>query len=153
MNMAGMNPGTPAMGGMPTMSDGTNGMQLRQPDGSEEINYESRLNSYIYGYFMERQMWEPARALKNSGAGFEPPLQADGEMNGADEKPDTKDGIAFKRPDDLPRNPEAKDGNSRSFLLGWFELFWDVFWAQKKNPLATPMTANYVQLTQVIDCN
>ena len=119
MNMAGMNAGNPAMGGgMPMMNNGANGVQIRQPEEQEETNYESRLNTYIYGYFLKKGQWDLARALKNSGQQFEPEIvHPEGAMNGANDQNDTKDGID-KRPDDLP--DIGGDDQSGTFLLSWF---------------------------------
>ena len=151
MNVGGMHPGNPAMGGMPMMNNGANGIQYRPQEELEDQKYESRLNCYIYGYFLEKGMFDSARAfLKEGGPHFEPALKHDDNLNGADEKPETKDGVAFKKPGDLPRAPSTKDEQGGPFLLSWFELFWDVYWAQRKNNRATQMASNFVQLSQVI---
>ena len=150
-NMGGMNPGSSAMGGMPMMNNGANGMPMRPTDDHEETDYGPRLNYFIYGYFLEKGEWDCARAMKNSGLPFEPDLvHPDADMNGADEKPETKDGIANQKPGDLPRlQPSKHEGTGGPFLLSWFELFWDVYLAQRKDPRATPMATSYVQLSQV----
>lgn len=132
------------------MANAANGIQMRHPEEHEETNYESRLNAYIYGYFLEREMWDCARSLKDSGAQFEPQLtHVDGDLNGADDKMDTKEGILQKKPPDLPRLPGSKDEQGGPFLLSWFEMFWDIYWAQRKHPRATNAAMSYVQLSQV----
>lgn len=151
MGMTGMNPGNPAMrGGMSAMNNGANGVPMARPQEHEENNYPARLNYYIYGYFLERGMWDCARALKDSQtAEFFPPLIVDGgDMNGIDEKVDTKEGIT-KKPGDLPGISASKEDQQGGFLLSWFELFWDVFNAQRRSSTASQMAANFVNLSQV----
>ena len=146
MTMGAMNPGNPAMGGgMPMMNNGANGIQIRQSEDHEETNYDSRLNTYIYSYFLKRGQWDLARALKNSSEQFEPPLvNGEANTNGTDNE-DSKDGINLKRPDDLPF---VSDESSDSFLLNWFALFWDIYWAQRRSNRATPNATQFVALSQ-----
>ena len=146
MTMGAMNPGNPAMGGaMPMMNNGAGGAQMRQQEETEETNYESRLNTYIYGYFLKKGQWDLARSLKNSGEQFEPPLvHGEGNINGADNE-DSKDNIDSKRPNDLPQVGDEPGG---SFLLNWFALFWDIYWAQRRNHRATPNATQFVALSQ-----
>lgn len=148
MNMGGMNPGNPAMGGgMPMMNNGANGIQIRQPDEQEEaLNYEARLNTYIYSYFLKKGNFDMARALKKSNEEFDPPLvQNEGNTNGINNE-DSKDGINLQRPDDLPA---VADESQSTFLLSWFTMFWDIWMAQRKNPRASQNAAQFVALSQV----
>ncbi len=147
MNMGGMNPGNPAMGGgMPMMNNGANGVQIRQPDDHEETNYEARLNTYIYSYYMKKKNYELARALKNSKEMFDPPLvHTEGNTNGTDNE-DTKDGVNLQRPDDLPIINEESQS---TFLYAWFCMFWDIWMAQRKMPRASQNATQFVALSQV----
>ena len=149
MNMGGFNAGNGALGNMPMPNHGPNGVGGRMPDDHEDTNYEAKLNAYIYGYFCVKGKWELARALKDSGVEFEPPLVNDN-ANGANDsmQTDSKDGIDLKRPDDLP-DINLGDGQGGSFLSSWFALFWDIFLAQRKSNRASANALQYVTQTQV----
>jgi len=152
MSMAGLNVATAHFGGAAMMPNGSNGTMPRQGGELEETNYEAKLNSYIYGYFLDRKQWDMARALRNSGVPFNPAI--DGINNGADDSKihDTKNGIDTKRPDDLPEATGIENAQGGSFLLGWFSLFWDIYWAQRpggqKNVLNRE-SIQYVNQSQV----
>ena len=137
MNMPGMNPGNPAMAGMPMMNNIPNGTPPRQNSSSESANYESKLNSWIYGYLIEKRQWDLARGLKGSGLLFDPILEnPEEEINGVDE--DSKNGITDnKRPPDLPSAKKVQDVQGGSLLLSWFSLFWDMYAAQRHHPEAS----------------
>lgn len=122
------------------------------PDDHEETNTEAKLNSYIYGYFYNKGKWDMARALKDSGMDFDPPLLNDN-ANGANDsvQTDSKDGIDLKRPDDLPDVQNLGDRQGGSFLSSWFALFWDIYFAQRKNSRASANANQYVTQTQVSD--
>ena len=152
-NMAGF-PGHPALGNMPMPDNIPNGAVGRMGDDHiEEANYEAKLNSLIYGYFFNRGQYDVARSLKESGASFDPPIvHSDNEMNGADNmQTDSKDGINdIKPPLDLPDvKGLMNDGQGGPFLLSWFTLFWDVYFAQRKDRRATANASIYVNHTQV----
>ncbi|MDI1490204.1 MAG: hypothetical protein OHK93_001404 [Ramalina farinacea] len=145
LNMPGMNPSMPGMGNMP-MNNLPNGAMPRQMDDEETMETnEAKLNHWIYAYFLDKQQWDAARSLKNGSLRFEPPLgNADEEMNGVNE--DSKSNINdIKRPADLP---SAKGGHDAgSMLPSWFNLFWDMFEAQRGNKAAS------AGARQVIDHN
>ena len=133
--MAAVNPGNPAMGGMPMMNNMQNGVMPRPGGEQGGINYDARLNAWIYGYLLDKGQWELARSLKNSNLVFEPPLSnGDEDINGASE--DTKTGDK-KKPDDLPSARHAQDEQGGSMLLSWFSLFWDMYAAQRRRPEAS----------------
>lgn len=124
LNMPGVNPNVP-MANMPVMNM-PNGAMPRQMDDEETMETnEAKLNHWIYAYFIDKQQWDAARSLKNGSLRFEPPLgNADEEMNGVNE--DSKNNINdSKRPADLP-SPRGD-----SLLPSWFNLFWDMFDAQR----------------------
>lgn len=150
MNMGGFNAGNGALGNMPMPNHGPNGVGNRMPDDHEDTNYEAKLNAHIYGYFCSKGKWDLARALKDSGMEFEPPLVNDN-ANGANDsmQTDSKDGIDVKRPDDLPDVSHLGDGQGGSFLSSWFALFWDIFSAQRKSNRASAYATQYVTQTQV----
>lgn len=150
MNMVGFNAGNGALGNMPMPNHGPNGVVGRMPDDHEETNYEAKLNAYIYGYFCFKGKWDLARALKDSGVEFEPPLVNDN-TNGANDsmQTDSKDDIDLKKPEDLPHVHNLGDGQGNSFLSSWFALFWDIFSAQRKSTRASANANHYVNQTQV----
>ena len=150
MNMGGFNAGNGALGNMPLPNHGPNGVGGRIPDDHEDTHNEAKLNSYIYGYFCNKGKWDLARALRDSGVDFEPPLVNEN-ANGAHDsmQTDSKDGIDVKRPDDLPDLNQLGDGQGGSFLSSWFALFWDIYSAQRKSNRASANAMQYVTQTQV----
>lgn len=149
--MGGFNAGNGALGNMPMPNHGPNGIGGgRMPDDHEDTNYDAKLNAYIYGYFCAKGKWELARALKDSGVEFDPPLVNDN-ANGANDsmQTDSKDGIDLKRPEDLPDVRKLDDGQGGSFLSSWFATFWDIFSAQHKSKRASANAMQYVTQTQV----
>ena len=156
MNMAGFNAaGNPGLGNMQMPNNAPNGAMRMPEEHMEEVNYEGKLNTYIYGYLCQKGQYESARALKNSGMHFDDGALIDGDINGMNDNMhgDSKDNIDKNRPDDLPDvKPSYTDGNGGSFLLGWFTLFWDMYFAQRKDNLRNKASHNamqYVQNTQV----
>lgn len=129
------------------MNNGTNGTT---PRNEEENDFEARLNTHIYGFFLKSENYDCARALLESGVNMEPPVKRrDGEMNGIDDamQTDSKDDIDSKRPSDLPPVPGSAD--QPNFLLDWYSCFWDIFLARTKSSKATPQAMQYMQHTQV----
>ncbi len=150
MAMAGPYAGNPALGNMPMPNNAPNGMRM-QEEHTEEVNYEGKLNTFIYSYLCHKGQYESARALKNSGMPFDDPALADGDVNGMNDgiHGDSKNNIDKNRPDDLPDVKVTSDGQGGPFLLSWFELFWDVYFAQRKHSKASNNAMQYVQNTQV----
>lgn len=121
----------------------------------------SNLNTYIYDYFLKRGYHDCARALlqdesiklnTENNPKTSPGSRRD-DMNGMDPDAmmtDGKDGEKIKIPDDLPR-PSIPNGESpSSFLLDWFNLFWDFFWAQRNKKNGGDIR-QYLQHNQVGD--
>ena len=158
MNMNGINGVNGVGGGMPVMNHATNGIASRSgTDQDRDNDYEAKMNTYIYDYFLKHQQYECARALLSSElkVNYVHSKSSPGrnrDMNGVDENAmdaDSKDGINSKKPEDLP-NPDIVGLNpNTSFLLEWFSLFWDMFLAQRKAPQASMQAMQYVQHTQV----
>ena len=148
--MAGFNVGNPALGNMPMPNNGPNGAMRMPEERIEEANYEGKLNTCIYEYFCHKGQYESARALKNSGMLFEPPL-VEGDANGLDDNmhADSKASIDKNRPDDLPDVKGMSDGQGGPFLLSWFACFWDIWSARRKDTRASSSAMQYVQHTQV----
>ncbi|KAL8769173.1 MAG: hypothetical protein Q9209_004807 [Squamulea sp. 1 TL-2023] len=141
-----------AGGAMPMMNNGANGATPRLGNEEEEPDYEARLNTYIYDYFVKNQRYDCAKAMLKGDM----PLRTvqkrrDGDMNGASNMhTDSKDDLESKIPDDLPLAGVPTDPQGASFLLEWFGLFWDVFFAhQKKAPPASAQAMQYVSRTQL----
>lgn len=149
MNMAAVNG---AGGGMPMMNNGANGATPRLGNEEEDPDYEGRLNTYIYDYFVKNQRYDCAKAMLKGDM----PLRTvqkrrDGDVNGAGNMhTDSKDDLESKIPDDFPLPALPTDPQGASFLLEWFGLFWDVFFAhQRKTPPASAQAMQYVARTQV----
>ena len=164
MNVSGLNPG--AAGGpmaataVPVMS---NGSAIPRSSNEPTIGAGSpegminNLNTYIYDYFLKRGYHECARALiqdESIKLNTEPPIKASPghrEVNGVDSESimsDVKVGDKLKVPDDLPRPSLPSEGQQSSFLLDWFSLFWDFFWAQRKKGNSNDVR-QYLQHNQV----
>ena len=149
INMAAVNG---AGGGMPMMNNGANGATPRLGNEEEEPDYEERLNTYIYDYFVKHQRYDCAKAMLKGDMPLKTAQKRrDGDVNGAGNMhTDSKDDLEFKKPDDLPLAGIMTDPQGASFLLEWFGLFWDVFFAhQRKAPPASAQAMQYVARTQV----
>lgn len=160
MNVAGMNPGAGGpVGGVPMIN---NGSAAPRNDATIHTIPEStvgNLNTFIYDYFLKRGYYECARALVKDESvklNTEPPIKTspghrrDGDVNGVDGDAmmtDAKDGDK-KIPDDLPRPHISSEGQQSSFLLEWFSLFWEFFWAQRKKGNSADVR-QYLNHTQV----
>ncbi|CAO1605486.1 hypothetical protein XANCAGTX0491_009003 [Xanthoria calcicola] len=147
MNMAAVNG---AGGGMPMMNNGANGATPRLGNEEEEPDYEARLNTYIYDYFVKNGRYNCAVAMLKAEMPLRTaPKRHDGDVNGAGNMhTDSKDDLESK-PDDLPQAGVPTDPQGASFLLEWFGLFWDVFFAhQRKAPPASAQAMQYVARTQ-----
>lgn len=151
MSMAGFNAGNVSLGpNMQMPNNVPNGVVRMTEEHGEDTNYEGKLNSFIYGYLCNKRLYQAARELKDSGVPFDPVL-GDSGANGVDDgmHTDSKDGIDKDRPADLPEYKGPDDGQGGSFLLSWFALFWDVWFAQRKNSRASNNAMQYVQQTTV----
>ncbi|EAW10893.1 putative cAMP-dependent protein kinase pathway protein (Som1) [Aspergillus clavatus NRRL 1] len=159
MNVTGMNPGAGGpVGGVPMMN---NGSTAPRNDGNVNNIPETminNLNTYIYDYFLKRGYHECARALVKDESiklNTEPPTKTSpghrrDDVNGVEGDAmmtDSKDGDKIKIPDDLPRPNLASESQQSSFLLDWFSLFWDFFWAQRKKGNSNDVR-QYLQHTQ-----
>jgi hypothetical protein len=157
MNVAGMNPGVGGpVGGVPMMN---NGSTAPRNDGNVNMNTPelmiTNLNTYIYDYFLKRGYHECARALvqdesikinTDNGPKTSPGSGVNG-IDGDSMMTDGKDGEKIKIPDDLPR-PNLPNESNSSFLLDWFSLFWEFFWAQRRKGSQNDVR-QYLQHTQV----
>lgn len=147
------------MGGVPMMN---NGSTAPRNDGGMNMNNPeimiNNLNTYIYDYFLKRGYHDCARALVqdesikiNTDSGTKTSPGSRGDVNGVDGDSmmvDGKDGEKIKIPDDLPRPSLPNESLQSSFLLDWFSLFWDFFWAQRKRGNSNDVR-QYLQHTQV----
>lgn len=153
MNMNGLNVGNGAAG-MPMMTNGTNGMTPRTgSDQDRELDYRTRLNTYIYDYLLKQEQYECARQLLNSTGLTVSTSTKPSRPNGVDDgstDTDSKDDADSKRPHDLPLPENVDLNDNNSFLLEWFSLFWDMFFAARKDSKKTSAQAmQYVNHTQV----
>ena len=161
MNVAGMTPGAGGpVGGVPMIN---NGSTAPRNDGNMNMIPETmihNLNTYIYDYFLKRGYHDCARALVHDesvklktepATKTSPGNRRDGDMNGIEGDAmmtDGKDGEKIKVPDDLPRPNLPNETQHSSFLLDWFSLFWDFFWAQRNKGNRSDVR-QYIQHTQV----
>jgi hypothetical protein len=138
---AGMNPGVGGpVGGVPMMNNGSTASRNDSAMTNPELMINN-LNTYIYDYFLKRGYHDCARALVQDESvklNTDPsPKTSPGsrrdDVNGMDTDGMMTDGKdeKMKIPHDLPR-PNLPNEIPSSFLLDWFSLFWDFFWAQRK---------------------
>lgn len=162
MNVTGMNPAAGAPGGaIPIINNGPAGPRNDGNMANISEAMVSNLNTYIYDYFLKRGYYDCARALvhdesvklnTDSSVKASPSQRRDGDVNGVDGDAmmtDSKDGDKLKVPDDLPRPSLASESQQSSFLLDWFSLFWDFFWAQRKKGNSND-ARQYLNHTQVL---
>lgn len=134
---------------MNQMANGTNGIQ-RGPENT--VDMKAKLNTCIYDYLLRNGEGDVARALKNSSLTIQtvqsPPQRKN---NGEDNGEDTKDDLDTKKPVDLPWPADVPAGaTDNSFLLDWFQIFWEMFWAQRKDgPKPGPSTTAYMNYQRV----
>ena len=144
MNMNGMNPGA----SMNAMANGANG--VRNP--ADDIDFKTRLNTYIYDYLIKNEQYDVARALNKSNLNVITSKTAPRRPNGPDDNgEDTKEDVDTKKPADLPYAANVPQStNENSFLLDWFQLFWEMWLAPQngKGKLA-PTAAQYIEHTKV----
>lgn len=157
MNMGGMNPGVAApMGGVPMMNTGSSAPRS-EPNAGLQDNPVSRLNTYIYDFFLKKGYFDCARSMVQdesvplstaAPSKSTPSNRRDGDVNGVDGDSDSKDDVKPKLPDDLPRPAINNDSLQASFLFDWFNIFWDLFGAQRKKGRNNE-AVQYLQHTQV----
>jgi len=152
MNHMNMNGANGVGGGMPMMQNGTNGASRTGSEQSGELDYKTRMNTYIYDYFIKQEQYDCAKLLLESGLNVlttNKPSPGH-RTNGIDEGDhDSKDDIDSKRPHGLPYPDIGDTSDESSFLLEWFSLFWDMFWAASKKKVASVPAMQYVQHNQV----
>jgi hypothetical protein len=110
-------------------------------DGNEST---VQLNTYIYDYFLRNGHIGLARAM------LEGDLKMSTEKANSNNKPngvDSLDSIEDMPLPQLPRN-QACDN---SFLLDWFNQFWDMFGASRARSNAPKNATQYLQHTRVSD--
>ncbi|KAK2740472.1 hypothetical protein FQN57_006099 [Myotisia sp. PD_48] len=151
VNMQGMNSmvGGP-MGGIPMVNSVS--APRSEPSTSFQDAMTAQLNTYIYDYFLKqgyhdcaRALWQDDKVSINTNPVSKPSTgRREGEVNGVDGD-DSKDNTK-QIPDDLPR-PNLGDSQQSSFLFDWFNIFWDVYSAQRKKS-RTPEVVHYLNHTQ-----
>lgn len=146
VNGAHMPNGVPAT--MAAMNNGANGATPRPQSDNDE--YKTRLNTYIYDYLLKNGEYDCARSLLGSSLKCMT-KQAGAKKREADTMDtDSKDDIDLKKPADLPLPNHILDANTEnSFLLDWFTLFWEIFLAPRNNKPAR-LNPNAVQYTNHI---
>lgn len=166
VGMANMNPMGGPVGGapMPMMNNGAVNPQAAAAAAAarqqQQVNETQRsvLNTYIYEYFIQYEMYDCARSMLSSDQPVN--VNKDGAnrrrdengnlVNGVDDPMDTdsKDDIDSKRPDDLPPPKLPMPASDSSFLYEWFCLFWDIYNAQRTKG-GNGTVNQYVSHTQV----
>jgi hypothetical protein len=138
MAMMAMNPTGGPVGGTPQMNNN------RIPNDNDS---RAQLNTYIYDYFLRNNYTTVAKAMldhdiKVNLQGPKPSPSGRNEMNGMDNGPDSKDSLP------PPRLPEQ--ANDNSFLLDWWQQFWDIYAAARtKGPGPKTPAHQYLATTRV----
>ena len=149
MNLNGMNPG-----GMAAMNN-TNGATPRNGPGSDsDIDFKTKLNTYIYDYFLRNDQYELARAMSKAMPISTNQKGQNMRPNGLDENAmdtDSKDDLESKKPADLALPAGVQMSTENSFLLDWFTLFWESFFAQRprSGPKVGQTIVSYMDHTRV----
>ncbi|KAL8662261.1 MAG: hypothetical protein Q9202_004866 [Teloschistes flavicans] len=138
-----------AGGGMPMMNSGANGATPRPGNEEDPQNYELHLNTYIYDYFLKNNRYDCAKAMLNDGMAVTTVNKHRSDDVNGNMHSDSKDDRDSKIPEELPLPDVPTESQGASFLLEWFGLFWDVFFAhQRKTTLASADAMQYVTRTQ-----
>lgn len=127
-----------------------------RPQQANNEHKHHLLNTYIYEYFMRNEMFDCARTLLNADPGIKvqdgPNTRRDENghiiANGDNMDVDSKEGIDTKGSEGLPQPLIPNQTMDNPFLFEWFNLFWDMFTAQKGKP-ANPQVNTYMSHTQV----
>ena len=140
--MNGINPNA-----MNAMVNGTNGIP-RAPENLEEM--KTKLNTFIYDYFLRNEQFDLARALKNSQLSTNTTKTAPSrKLNGEENGDDAKDDFDAKKPADLPYPSDVPGGaTDNCFLLDWFQIFWEMFFAPRKMVAMKPSPAAAAYMSQ-----
>lgn len=139
MAMAGMNATGGPVGGTPMMNNG-------RPQQLEN-DARAQLNTYIYDYFLKNHNYRLARMMieQDMKMNLHPstkPSPSGRNMNGVDSvDPDSKDDLPIPK---IPDNQLAEN----SFLLDWWNQFWDLFSAARKSGKGGP-SSQYLAHTRV----
>jgi hypothetical protein len=103
-----------------------------------------RLNTYIYDYFLRNRHIGLARAM------LEGDLKMRTEKPSPNNKPNGVD--SFDSIDDMPLPSLPRDqACDNSFLLDWWNQFWDMYTASGARSNANKNTTQYIQHTRVSD--
>ena len=149
--MNGINPANNVGPAMTAMKNGANGATPRPvSDADRDTEYKTKLNTYVYDYFLRNDQYEVARAMINSKM---PLLTKNRRQNGMDENSmdaDTKDDLEAMKQHDLPFPDQIGDASSdNSFLLDWFSLFWDIFFSPRNRGAKNPHAVQYMDHSRV----
>lgn len=144
MNNANPMPNLAMVPGPPGPNPMMNNCAVPQPAGQrpQQNNHEHKqrlLNTYIYEYFMRNEMFDCARTLLSADPGIKvqdgPNTRRDENgniiANGDSMDVDSKEGIDSKGSEGLPLPQVPNQTMDNPFLFEWFNLFWDMFTAQK----------------------
>lgn len=148
MNVMGGAGGGPVGGQQMMMNIGTPSNAPGGGAAGSDSSHRTKLNTYIYDYFLKNDMFDMARMLyQKVDIEQADPKQSPGQrnMNGDSMDQDSKDNIHGK-PDDLPM-PKVPAGGDGSFLLDWWGQFWDCYLAQRGR--GSPQTKQYLNQVQV----
>jgi hypothetical protein len=140
------------------MNNGAGPVPRNEADKQDE--FRNRLNTYIYDYFLKSGYIDCARALIHNDIPIKtvgpnktsPGNRRDDNINGIDDNAmdtDSKDDLAPKWPDDLPRPDLPSDCPANAFLFDWFCLFWDIFQAQRAKGGPRDISSLYLHHAQV----
>lgn len=129
-----------------------NNTTMQRNDSSNPQERILQLNTYIYDYFLKRGYHDAARALINDEQftmSVSKSPRHDGDTNSMKtDKVDVKDETQLNIPHDLPRPNLNDDTPQTSFLLDWFNVFQDIFYALHKRGKNVE-AMQYLQQTQV----
>jgi hypothetical protein len=136
-NAGGPVDGTPMMGNM------------QRPRGEAE-DPRSLINTYIYDYFLRNQHHELAELMLKSEMKMN--IQLQGKQSPGSRNVNGVDGMNGMEMDDKFNLPHPKlpsqQAVDNSFLLDWWNQFWDIFGAARKRSM-NPKAMSYIQTFRV----
>ena len=133
---------------MNAMANGANGVR----SVGDDFDYKTKLNTCIYDYLLKNEQYEVAKALHKSSLPLHTSKNPSKRQNAGEEGgEDSKDDVDTKKPTDLPYAANVPHmTNENSFLLDWFQLFWEMWWApQPGRATRYPSAAQYIEHTKV----
>lgn len=139
--MAAMNATQGPIDSTPMMGNGPHRPQQNSPSVARD-----QLNTYIYDYFRRNNHIRLARTMLecNMGISLNPPVKSSPGSRNAN----GVDAMDTDSKDDLPQPKIPNFSAENSFLLDWWEQFWDIWSAARGHHTGKNVPMQYIQHTR-----